>query len=102
MKGNEVQIDLSIQFEELEIGDIMVFFSNPDERKLLSRIIEVTKEEPYTLRTQGDANPGSIPEREYSITAEQYIGKVVMVNPNYNEFIVGQNEINPYDVKTEG
>jgi signal peptidase I len=101
MKGNEVQVDRSIQFEELEIGDIMVFYSNPDERMLLGRIVEVIEEEPYTLRTQGDANPGSIPVREYPITAEQYIGKITMIYPNYNDFVVGKNGINPYDLELE-
>jgi len=102
MKGNEVEIDRSFPFAEMKIGDTMVFASNPDGRKLLSRIVEVTEEKPYTLRTQGDANSASLPGREYSITEEQYIGKVVMGYPNYYSFLSGQNGINPYNQVIDG
>ena len=96
MKGSEMKIDRSISFLEIKVGDIMVFASNPDGRTLVSRVVEVMEEEPYTLRTQGDANPGSIPGREYPITEDQYVGKVVMVYPDYDSFLSGQNGINPY------
>lgn len=102
MKGNEVEIDRSFPFAEMKIGDTMVFASNPDGRKLLSRIVEVTEEKPYTLRTQGDANSASLPGREYSITEEQYIGKVVMGYPNYYSFLSGQNGINQHNQMIDG
>ena len=97
MKGEEIEIDRNVPFTETKIGDIIVFESSPDDRRLLaSRIVEVMEEDPYTVRTQGDANPASLPGREYSITEDQYVGKVIMVYPDYPSFIAGIDGRNPY------
>jgi len=36
---------------------------------------------PKTIRTQGDANPGSIPGTDFPITEEEHIGKVSHLLP---------------------
>ncbi len=69
-------------FEEVEIGDIIVFDRPSDHnRVIVHRVVSITNEEPKTIRTQGDANPGSIPGTDFPITEEEYIGKVAYIIP---------------------
>ena len=69
-------------FEEVEIGDIIVFDRPSDHnRVLVHRVVSITNEDPKTIRTQGDANPGSIPGTDFPITEEEYIGKVAYIIP---------------------
>ncbi|MCE9651515.1 MAG: signal peptidase I, partial [Nitrosarchaeum sp.] len=41
----------------------------------------IIDDNPKTIRTKGDANPGSIPGTDFPITKEDYIGKVAYVIP---------------------
>jgi len=69
-------------FEDLEIGDIIVFNRPSDHnRVIVHRVVSITDDDPKTLRTQGDANPASIPGTDFPITEEEYIGKVVYTLP---------------------
>ena len=69
-------------FEEIEIGDIIVFDRPSDHnRVIVHRVISIISEDPKTIRTQGDANSGSIPGTDYPITEEEYIGKVAYTLP---------------------
>ncbi len=69
-------------FEDIEIGDIIVFNRPSDHnRVIVHRVVSITNDEPRTIRTQGDANPGSIPGTDYPITEEEYIGKVAHTLP---------------------
>ena len=69
-------------FEEVEIGDIIVFDRPKDHnRVIVHRVVSITNEDPKTIRTQGDANPGSIPGTDFPITEEEYIGKVAYIIP---------------------
>ena len=69
-------------FEEVEIGDIIVFDRPSDHnRVIVHRVVSITNEDPKTIRTQGDANPGSIPGTDFPITEEEYIGKVAHIIP---------------------
>ena len=69
-------------FEEVEIGDIIVFDRPSDHnREIVHRVVSITNEDPRTIRTQGDANPGSIPGTDFPITEEEYIGKVAYIIP---------------------
>jgi len=69
-------------FEEVEIGDIIVFDRPSDHnRVIVHRVVSITNEDPRTIRTQGDANPGSIPGTDFPITEEEYIGKVAHIIP---------------------
>ena len=69
-------------FEEVEIGDIIVFDRPSDHnRVIVHRVVSITNEDPKTIRTQGDANPGSIPGTDFPITEEEYIGKVAYIVP---------------------
>ena len=70
------------RFEEVEIGDIIVFDRPSDHnRVIVHRVVSITNEDPKTIRTQGDANPGSIPGTDFPITEEEYIGKVAYIIP---------------------
>ncbi len=69
-------------FEDLEIGDIIVFNRPSDHnRVIVHRVVSVTDDDPITLRTKGDSNPASIPGTDYPITQEEYLGKVVYTIP---------------------
>ncbi|KKL97963.1 hypothetical protein LCGC14_1829150, partial [marine sediment metagenome] len=49
---------------------------------IVHRVVELFEnEEPYSIRTKGDANPASIPGTDFPITEEEYIGKVAYVIP---------------------
>jgi len=69
-------------FEELEIGDIIVFNRPSDHnRVIVHRVVSIIDDDPKTLRTRGDANPASIPGTDFPITQEEYIGKVEYTLP---------------------
>jgi len=69
-------------FESVEVGDIIVFYRPAgQERVIVQRIVEITDNDPFTVRTKGDANPASIPGTDFPITEEEYIGKVAYVLP---------------------
>ncbi len=67
----------NIPFEDLEVGDIIVF-NRPSghDRVIVHRVAAIMDEDPFTIRTKGDANPASIPGTDFPITEEDYIGKV--------------------------
>ena len=69
-------------FEEVQVGDIIVFDKPSDHnRVIVHRVESILNEEPFTVRTQGDANPSFIRGTDYPITEEEYIGKVAYVIP---------------------
>jgi signal peptidase len=69
-------------FEEIEVGDIIVFDRPSDHnRVIVHRVVSIISEDPKTIRTQGDANSGSIPGTDYPITEEEYIGTVAYTLP---------------------
>jgi signal peptidase len=69
-------------FEDIEIGDIIVFNRPSDHnRVIVHRVVSIINDDPKTIRTQGDANPASIPGTDFPITEEEYIGKVAHVLP---------------------
>ncbi len=70
-------------FESVVVDDIIVF-NRPagNDRVIVHRVVELFEnEEPYSIRTKGDANPASIPGTDFPITEEEYIGKVAYVIP---------------------
>jgi signal peptidase len=69
-------------FEDIQVGDIIVFDRPSDHnRVIVHRVVSIIQEDPKTIRTQGDANPASIPGTDFPITEEEYIGKVAHVLP---------------------
>jgi len=69
-------------FEDIEVGDIIVFNRPSDHnRVIVHRVASIIQEDPKTIRTQGDANPGSIPGTDFPITEKEYIGKVAYTLP---------------------
>lgn len=69
-------------FEDIEIGDIIVFNRPSDhDRVIVHRVVSILEDDPKTIRTKGDANPASIPGTDYPITEDEYIGKVAYVLP---------------------
>ena len=76
-------VDGKISFEEVEIGDIIVF-NRPSghDRVIVHRVAAIIDEDPFTIRTKGDANPASIPVTDFPITEEEYIGSVWHVIPD--------------------
>jgi len=69
-------------FEDIEVGDIIVFNRPSDhDRVIVHRVASIMEEDPKTIRTKGDANPASIPGTDFPITEEEYIGKVAYTVP---------------------
>jgi len=69
-------------FEDIEVGDIIVFNRPSDHnRVIVHRVASIIDDDPKTIRTQGDANPGSIPGTDFPITEEEYRGKVTHTLP---------------------
>ncbi len=69
-------------FEDVEIGEIIVFNRPSDHnRVIVHRVVSIIDDNPISLRTQGDANPKSIPGTDFPITQEEYIGKVEYTIP---------------------
>jgi len=69
-------------FDKIQKGDIIVF-NRPTghDRVIVHRVTEILDEDPYVVRTKGDANPASIPGTDFPITKDEYIGKVAYVIP---------------------
>lgn len=84
LKVNDVLVVKGGTWDDLKIGDIIVF-NQPSggEKVIVHRIAEITTDRSgdKILRTKGDANPGSIPGTDYPITKADFIGKVVYVLP---------------------
>ena len=71
-----------VPFEEIEVGDIIVFDRPSDHnRVIVHRVDSIMVDDPKTIKTKGDANPGSIPGTDFPITEEEYIGKVAYTIP---------------------
>jgi signal peptidase len=69
-------------FEDVRIGDIIVFDRPKDHDKVIvHRVVAVVDDDPKTLRTKGDNNQRSIVGTDYPITEEEYTGKVIHVIP---------------------
>ena len=69
-------------FEDVKIGDIIVFDRPKDHDKVIvHRVVAVVDDDPKTLRTKGDNNQNSMVGTDYPITKEEYIGTVVYVIP---------------------
>ncbi|MDE1872345.1 MAG: signal peptidase I [Thaumarchaeota archaeon] len=76
-----IVVNGNIPFDHLKIGDIIVFHAPSEDLVIVHRVAEVLNQNPLTIRTKGDANPGSIPGVDFPITQGNYIGKVVYVIP---------------------
>jgi len=69
-------------FEDVRIGDIIVFDRPIDHDKVIvHRVVAYVDDDPLTLRTKGDNNQRSIVGTDYPITEKEYIGTVVHVIP---------------------
>ena len=82
MIDDVVMVDEKYPFEEIDMGDVIVFNRPSDhERVIAHRVVTVLDDDPKTFKTKGDANTGSIPGTDFPITEEEYIGKIVNVMP---------------------
>jgi len=69
-------------FEDVRIGDIIVFDRPKDHDKVIvHRVVAVVDDDPLTLRTKGDNNQNSMVGTDYPITEEEYKGTVIHVIP---------------------
>lgn len=75
-------IQAHIPFNEVKIGDIIVFDRPSDHnRVIVHRVVSITDEDPKTLRTKGDNNVASIPGTDFPITEKEYLGTMVQKIP---------------------
>ena len=81
-----IVVEGNTPFEDVERGDIIVFYSpklyeQGKERVIVHRVSLLMGEDPKIVRTRGDANPASIAGTDYPITEKEYLGKVEHVVP---------------------
>jgi signal peptidase len=85
IKENDAVVVGGHSYNSLEKGDIIVFHE-PGEKDVIivHRIVDVQllSDGSRTLRTKGDANPGSLEGTDYPIAEKEYLGKVIFVIPN--------------------
>ena len=77
--NDRVIVDKTVPFDELEIGDVIVFLRpSGHDRTIIMRIVdeETNAEGEKIFRTKGDNNVASIPGTDYPITEKEYIGRV--------------------------
>lgn len=87
-----VEVDKFFPFEDIVVGDIIVFHPNDKPESLvIHRVATIIMDEPKTIRTKGDANINSIPGRDFPITEEQYVGKVFRIYPDRASVISGED-----------
>ncbi len=86
--GDFVIINHNIPFDQLKIGNIIIFKEpvpdqgqQPDSIVHRVRAIAIDALGKRIVMTKGDANPDSIPGIDYPIRQENYVGKVVYVIP---------------------
>ncbi len=83
-----VVIDTHFPFNNLSVGDIIVFNSYDITNRgrhvvIIHRVIQIINDRrgDRIIGTKGDANPDSIPGIDYPVFQQNYIGKVVSVVP---------------------
>ena len=82
-----IVVEGNTPFEDVEKGDIIVFYSpklyeQGKERVIVHRVsLDLSTDEQKIVRTKGDANPSSIAGTDYPITEKEYLGKVEYVIP---------------------
>ena len=82
-----IVVEGNTPFEDVEKGDIIVFYSpklydQGKERVIVHRVsLDMSTDEQKIVRTKGDANPSSIAGTDYPITEKEYLGKVEYVIP---------------------
>jgi len=70
------------QFDDVTIGDVIVFDRPKDEAKVIvHRVVAEVGDDPKVLRTKGDNNQASIPGTDFPITEENYLGTVAHIIP---------------------
>jgi signal peptidase len=70
------------QFDDVIIGDVIVFDRPKDEAKVIvHRVVAKVGDDPKVLRTKGDNNQASIPGTDFPVTEENYLGTVAYVIP---------------------
>ena len=71
-----------IPFEDIRVGDIIVFDRPKDgDKVIVHRVVSVFSDDPKTLRTKGDNNQSSMVGPDFPITEDLYHGKVIHVVP---------------------
>lgn len=80
---NDVLIVKGGNFDDTQVGDIIVFYRpNIHDKIIVHRVIEINEVNGVrVVTTKGDANPSVIPGTDYPITEDDYIGKVIFVVP---------------------
>jgi signal peptidase I len=83
-----VVVDNHFPFDNLSVGDIIVFNSYDTTNRgqhiiIIHRVVQVINDRQgdRIIGTKGDANPDSIPGIDYPVFQQNYIGKVVSVIP---------------------
>src|SRR5262249_16421886 len=86
-QNDEAIVDIHVPFNSLKVRDIIIFKTYYDTGQgeiMVHRVARIATDPDNgqrIIRTKGDANPGSIPQLDYPIFQQNYIGKVLYVIP---------------------
>ena len=101
-----VVVDSHFPFNNLSVGDIIVFNSYDTNNTgqhivIIHRVVQIINDEQgdRIIMTKGDANPDSIPGIDYPVFQENYIGKVVSVIPQLGTTSQQQQPANSGEAK---
>ncbi|NOJ28952.1 MAG: signal peptidase I [Nitrososphaeraceae archaeon] len=75
-------------FDELELGDVIVF-NRPagHDKVIVHRVFKILNETERIIVTKGDANDGLIPGTDFPIKHDDFIGQVVYVIPQVGQVL---------------
>lgn len=95
LKPDDIVVVFAISFEDLEIGDIIVFNKSIDGlgyTAFIHRIIEISdKDGQRVLKTKGDYSKDSLVGLDYPITENDYVGKMLFSLPYVGLFAKALN-----------
>jgi signal peptidase I len=101
-----VVVDTHFPFNNLNVGDIIVFnsYDTTNTRQhiiIIHRVVQIINDEQgdRIIMTKGDANPDSIPGIDYPVFQENYIGKVVSIIPQLGTTLQQQQSANSGEAK---
>ena len=98
-KNDGVIVNNNVPFNSLKVGDIIASFPNDTGRQeiVIHRVAQIVTDPDNgqrIIRTKGDSNPGSIPQLDYPIFQENYIGKVVYIIPHLGVVLASKCNLN--------
>lgn len=89
IKVGDVIISKAIDYQEVKVGDIAVFYSEQKQVYIVHRVVDILDN--GNLQTKGDNPKASVDSEE--VTEEKFVGIVVQRIPNIGKFVLKYRNI---------